>query len=42
MKLKRKRVIKITAKDVKDVLEFGAKVVDVIDKARKLADKFGK
>ena len=42
MKLKRKRVIKITFKDVKDALDTGAKVVDAVDKTIKLIDKLRK
>ncbi len=40
MKAKRKRVIKITIKDVKEILEVGAKVVDIVDKTVKLIEKF--
>ena len=40
MKAKRKRVIKITIKDVKDIIEIGVKVADAVDKAVKLIEKF--
>ena len=40
MKAKRKRVIKITIKDVKEILEVGTKVVDIVDKTVKLIEKF--
>ena len=40
MKAKRKRVIKITIKDFKDILEIGVKVADAVDKAVKLIEKF--
>ena len=40
MKAKRKRVIKITIKEVKDILEVGAKVMDIVDKTVKLIKKF--